>query len=414
MKSINRKETREEAAYLLEYEKQKLQICARSFEDLASLFIYIPGRNITESSSESLLMDQEPNLKLQSRQEVMWKRRLMENRELLADNLREMAYIMEQVAGERVHAIPFPGRKKKQLIHLLEDEGLIIRDIYMLEGNGEKAKIAVSARVKKGMNMTSAQLAEYLSILLNRHLKACIRSPFFISQEHQMLYFEEDVHFTVLTGYAKAIKEDEKISGDNHSFFETASGIFTALLSDGMGSGEKACADSETVIDMAEKLMDAGFSMEMTVQMINDALLAGAEESNMSTLDVCSVNLHDATASFVKIGSAATYIKSGTSVEKIPSVSLPLGMFHKLSVIPRQVELQSGDYIIMLSDGIADCLTGSFEDEFTRELIAGMEYEHPNEIANCLMKYVLSISKGRIRDDMTVLVMGFWENKYED
>lgn len=401
MKNIMRKGTQEEAVYLLEYEKQKLQVCARSFEDLASLFIYIPGENRSQEEEAD-------------RQEILWKRRLMENRELLADNLREMACIMEQVAGQRVHAISFPGKKKRQLIHLLEEEDLYIRDVYMLQGIGEKSRIAASVKTKKGMNMTSTKLAEYLSILLNRHLQACGKTPFFVTQEYQMFYFEEEVRFTVLTGFAKAVKETEKISGDNHSFFETDSGSFNAILSDGMGSGEKACTDSETVIDMAEKMMDAGFSMDMTVQMINDALLAGAEESNMSTLDMCSVNLHDATASFVKIGSAATFIKSGTSVEKIPSVSLPLGMFHKLNVIPQQRELQSGDYIIMLSDGIADCITDVEEEEFTRELISRMEYEQPNEIAGCLMKYVLSVSKGRIRDDMAVLVMGFWENKYED
>ena len=47
------------------------------------------------------------------------------------------------------------------------------------------------------------------------------------------------------------------------------------------------------------------------------------------------------------------------------------------------------------------------------DLISELQFERPNEIANCIMKYVLNVSKGRIRDDMTVLVMGFWENKYE-
>jgi len=51
---------------------------------------------------------------------------------------------------------------------------------------------------------------------------------------------------------------------------------------------------------------------------------------------------------------------------------------------------------------------------FMKELIAEIKFERPDEIAGCIMKYVLNLSKGRIRDDMTVLVMGFWENKYED
>ena len=187
-----------------------------------------------------------------------------------------------------------------------------------------------------------------------------------------------------------------------------------AILSDGMGSGEKACADSEVVVDMAEKLMDAGFSIEMTIQMINDALLAGAENMNMSTLDLCGVDLYEETATFAKIGSACTYIKSRETVEKLTSSSLPLGVFHKQDIELIHREIHDGDYIIMLSDGVMDCIVQEKGELFMKELIADLQFERPNEIAGCIMKYVLNLSKGRIRDDMTVLVMGFWENKYDD
>ena len=79
----------------------------------------------------------------------------------------------------------------------------------------------------------------------------------------------------VLTGYAKSIKEGEKISGDNYTFFETKTRNMTIVLSDGMGSGEKACADSTTVVELMEKFLEAGFQMETAIQMINSALLSG-------------------------------------------------------------------------------------------------------------------------------------------
>ncbi|MDD6202395.1 MAG: SpoIIE family protein phosphatase [Lachnospiraceae bacterium] len=397
-----RKGYEEESAYLLEYEKQKLMTCARSFEDLAKVFVYIPDCEKDKNECNT------------DRQELLWKKRLKENRELLADNLKEMASIMGQVAGKEVQAVRFPEKKKKQMIRLLEEEGLYVQDIYMLESAGEKSKVAVRVKGRRGITQTSTELSGYLSVLLNRRLQACCGTPFLITTQPQTLYFEEEPGLNVLTGFAKAIKETEKISGDNYSFFETDNGIFTAILSDGMGSGEKACADSETVVNMAEKFMDAGFSMEMTVQMINDALLAGAEEANMSTLDLCSVDLHSRTASFVKIGSACTFIKSKESVERIPSLSLPLGIFHKLEIETIKRTVHDGDYIIMLSDGIADCLTQGDGEEFTAELISDLTCIRPTEIANYIMKYVLKLCKGRIRDDMTVLVMGFWENTSED
>ena len=297
---------------------------------------------------------------------------------------------------------------------MLEEEGLVVQDIYRLENETEKSKLAIRVKSKRHTQHTSEELAGYLSVLLNQHLQPVHGSAFFLSTEFQTMYFEEEAKLSVLSGYAKAVKETEKVSGDNYSFFETKNGYFMAILSDGMGSGEKACADSEVVVDMAEKLMDAGFSIEMTVQMINDALLAGAENMNMSTLDLCGVDLYGETATFAKIGSACTYIKNGDTVEKLTSSSLPLGVFHKQDIELIQRKIHDGDYIIMLSDGVMDCIVQEKGEVFIKELIADLQYERPNEIAGCIMKYVLNLSKGRIRDDMTVLVMGFWENKYED
>lgn len=446
--TINRMKTKgqaEESVYLLEYEKQRLTTCAKSFEDLAKVFVYIPEKEVPEKETD--------------RQTMLWRKRLNENRELLADNLKEMAVIMGQVARKDIHAVWFPEKKKKQMIQLLEEEGLCIRDIYCLESGQEQDimrsqnapdllseteiqnmskhpglaqlltqgkstysrvreyenhKVALMAKAKKDCRITSEEMAGFLSILLDRHLQPCFKTPFYIPEEYTSLYFEEEAAFNVMTGFAKATKETEKISGDNYSFFETDDNCFMAILSDGMGSGEKACADSETVVSMAEKFMDAGFSMESTVQMINDALLAGTDNNNMSTLDLCSVDLHTGKSSFIKIGSAATYIKRGNEVEKIPSVSLPLGIFHQLDITTQRRDLGDGDYIIMLSDGIADCLSQGEGEQFLKELISGLKYQRPAEIAGCIMKYVLSLNRGRIRDDMTVLVMGFWENRYDD
>ena len=78
----------EESLYLLEYEKQRIETCAKSFEELAKVFVYLPAKEGDEAPE------------VQDRKTILWKKRLMENRELFADNLKEMASIMGQVAGK--------------------------------------------------------------------------------------------------------------------------------------------------------------------------------------------------------------------------------------------------------------------------------------------------------------------------
>ena len=71
--------------------------------------------------------------------------------------------------------------------------------------------------------------------------------------------------------------------------------------------------------------------------------------------------------------------------------------------------LQSGDYVIMLSDGILDALSRGLGEEVMPEIIGRMDYTNPNEIANQILTYAIRQSKGQIRDDMTVLVTGIWD-----
>ena len=45
-----------------------------------------------------------------------------------------------------------------------------------------------------------------------------------------------------------------------------------------------------------------------------------------------------------------------------------------------------------------------------RTILGGLHQENPREMAEALLQIVLHKTGGHIRDDMTVLVFGIWEN----
>jgi stage II sporulation protein E len=335
---------------------------------------------------------------------------------LLSDNLKEMARIIRQAADEQVKVV-LPGEgKKKQISRLLSQEGLILKDIWFLEKEQGRKEVVVrlcqnTAPAYPGKPVYSAEeVAAFLSVLLNLHLVPASRTPYFVTDIPRNMVFVQETRYTVLTGYAKGTKEEEKVSGDNYSFFETEGGYFTAVLSDGMGSGSKACRDSELVVEMAERLLDAGFTQERTAQMINDALIIGGEEKNMSTLDMCSINLHTGEADFIKIGAALSLIRHDSYVERVSAQSLPLGVFHEMDAVKTSSKLMDGDYLFLFSDGIVDSFPGTEGEMELQEIIRDIPYRRPSEMAAWLMRQVIRTSRGKIRDDMTVLVIGVWEN----
>lgn len=389
-----------ESAYLLAYEKQKLMTCADSFSSLAKAFTIPQEEEETEEGRD--------------RQKLLWCRKLSENQRLLADNLREMAQIMKRLAQETVQIIKLGEKKEKELLRDLYLEGVMAKDLYLIRESDGHLLLSVTLRTRKDVTVVTEEVGDFLAVLLNMHLVPAPGSPVFLGKEYVSVNFEEEAAYIVMTGAARAIKEEETVSGDTYSFLEAGNGNMTAILSDGMGSGEKACDDSETVVDMLERFLEAGISIEMAVQMVNGALLASGGEQNLSTLDLCSLNLYTGEARFVKIGAACTYIKRGHIVERIPSVTLPLGVFHELEVTGQARQVADGDFIIMVSDGVLEGPDREERELLLQEILEQLDFTEPNEMAAFLLKYVIGQNVGRIPDDMTILVAGIWQNKYED
>ena len=342
--------------------------------------------------------------------EYLWKRRLLENRDLMAEHLNEMAQIMTRVAEESYRFINISERKVKRLSHALREEGILLKEVCLLEREDGHKEINLIMRAGKGTSPAVEEVGNLLSVLLNLRFMPVKNSPIFIGKEWNCYQFVEEPRFHVLTGVAKAVKETESVSGDNYSFLEMKEGSLTAVLSDGMGSGEKACNDSEFVIEFIEKFLEAGFTRETAVQMINGSLIASGEAQNMSTLDICQVDLYTGVCEINKIGSAPSYIKRENLIEQISARNLPLGVFYEMDMDVMRRRLVDGDYIIMLSDGVLDALSQGIGEEMLPEMLGQIALKNPAEIANHILNFCLHQSRGRIRDDMTVLVIGIWEN----
>ena len=389
-----------------EYGRQRLLSYAESFRDLADLF---EGEEETTDSDETgMIVD---------RQDYLWQRKLQENQELLAEHLKETAHIMAEVAKETCLYRPMGERRFRQMSRILRESGISLKNFFEMEHEDGHTEISLTMKYMgdKYMKLGESEqisvddVADFISVAMNVRLCAAKNSPMYLTRNYNTYYFQEEPAYHLLTGVAKAVKETEKISGDNYSFYEADTGKMMILLSDGMGSGEKACEDSRRVIEIMESFLTAGFRMESAIQMINGALSAAGSEQNMSTLDLCDINLYTGECEFVKVGAACTYIKRGNLVDRLSAQNLPLGVFGQMEVESISRTLQNGDYIIMLSDGITDALSQGIGEEVLPEIIGRMEYASPGEIANQILAYCIKQSNGQIRDDMTVLVTGIWD-----
>ena len=384
---------REQCAQISLLCRQKLMGYAESFEELGKSF------------------RQEIQITGEDRQNILEKCMLWQSRQIMGDHLQEVARIMERVAGEELGYCPLEEKKRKSLVQALKSEGIIARDLCYVEkdgsSSGTEAGISMTLSTEK-RHYKAAQVADMLTVLLGKKLQVSSGSPYLVEQEPHCFLFTEEPKYIALTGVSRAVKEGEKVSGDQYATMESEKGKLILLLSDGTGSGEDASRGSGRVMDLMEKMLEAGFGTEASVNLLNSALYAQNEEDDHPTIDLCSLDLHTGECEICKVGGVATFWKTSGRVLCVGGESLPLGIFQKVQIERQMCQIRPGDLLVMLTDGVLDMMEDG--EERMAQVLEGLQEQNPQEIAEKILSYAICASEGRIRDDMTVFVLCLWEN----
>lgn len=252
----------------------------------------------------------------------------------------------------------------------------------LLYGDGFKVKgVAVYGKrrrhvVIKGISQEdriSAKSADALRISIGRIVGAELSSPVFevgADGGSMLLCSKPQFKAYCAHGYLSAKKtenagdkslyvdpfsdEDEILCGDTTNAFITDSSYFYSLISDGMGSGSEASFISGVCSVFIEKMLCAGNRADITVRMLNNVIRSenmGSGGECSATVDLCELDLISGTASFIKSGAAPTYIARGGTVYKVYSRTMPIGILKDTDTRISKFDTQSGDMIVMLSDG---------------------------------------------------------------
>lgn len=336
----------------------------------------------------------------------IWLNRISESREVIADQLKQVSSVIWDITGDIYDAAEASGAEEEKVVRRLRAEHISVRDITILEREDKRKEVYLNACCKGGRCVTAKEVASCISEILGVRVKASESSKSVIAKEYENYIFTMDTKFKVLTGVARAMKES--VSGDNFSILRLENGEFMIALSDGMGTGQEAGEESETVMSLLEQMLEAGFKAETAIRLINSSLVLKAEQQTFSTLDLGIINLFNGMCEFIKIGAATAFIKREDWVETITSTTLPIGMFGSVDYDTVTKKLYEGDIVVLLTDGVLDCIEGDNKEAFMEQLLLEIKSSNPQEIANRILETALSKSNFRPMDDMTVITAGIW------
>jgi stage II sporulation protein E len=338
-----------------------------------------------------------------------WYRRLLENRMAIAGQLDAIAGLMNEWSKADRNLDSSNRLLLTKIAFEAKEKGLVAEDIHIY-GDAENRKY-IRARVsaKWSGGIPSRNYVRALEKATGQSLRAEQGTKSILTKDPVWITVYEDTLFYTMEGIAGKKKTGSSVSGDSFASFTMENGRHYLCLSDGMGSGSRAARESGLVVDLLQKFVEAGFKEEIAIRMMNSAMVLQGEDHAFSTLDLASINLYDGALELYKIGAAASFLRSKDKTEYIATDSLPAGADPELTPEIVQRSLKSGDFLVMVSDGVLEYLHVKNPEEKFAEILDDIRTDNASVLAQKALERVLMFTGGHAMDDMTILVTGIWE-----
>lgn len=339
------------------------------------------------------------------------KKQVQESRKLVADQLLGVSEVMENFAKEIQRERENHHKQEEQIMEAIQAFGIHIEhvEIYSLEqGNVD---IEMTVPFCNGHGECEKLIAPMLSDILGETIVVNAEECATYPNGFCHVMFRSSKAFTVETGVAHAAMDGGFVSGDSYSTIELGLGKFAIAISDGMGNGERAHYESKETLKLLQKILQSGIEEKVAIKSINSILSLRTTDEIFATLDLAMIDLQNAAAKFLKIGSTPSFIKRGNKVIKIQASNLPIGMLEEFEVDVVSEQLKAGDILIMMSDGVFEGPKHVENyDIWMKRKIQELQTTDPQEISDLILEEVIRSRDGQIGDDMTIAVANIKHN----
>ncbi len=315
--------------------------------------------------------------------------RCVEQRATIRRQLGAVSHAVSHLSGELLEGADAP--LGAAIDRALMRAGLRARVSYAARSGGR-----ARALIERADGATVDRLRVAVEAGTGRPMRCLMEE---LSQEE--LYFEEEAALDAEVTVQSVRKAGEEVAGDSNRTSRLRGGRCFAALSDGMGSGGTARRESQATLRLLERCLRTGYSRAQTLKAVNSLMLSCAGEDVFATLDLCLLDLYAGRATLDKLGACTSFLLRGADCEAFTADALPLGMLPDVQPCSRQIELEAGDLIVMMTDGVADAFPRG--EDGIRQAILQTQAQGTKALCSSLIERALRAQRGAAGDDMTVM-----------
>lgn len=383
---------------LWKIQKEQLQNMAGSYQEFARSLSFLPEDEEENDSSDRLSRLQ--------------KLAINEHRKILAWQLKAFAECFSKIASESAEIVFLEGRVWEQAEQSLKEYGVLLRNGYTMQTK-HGIRYYFELKTTRKCHITLQDVTGMLSVALGKNLETAFREQFYEDMMYHTYEMEEKSRFHMLSGFARAVKEGETISGDNGSVYERKDHMTYLLLADGVGSGQSASKESNAALEMIESILQSGNDLKEALRLAGSAFCLIETELHYPSFDGCEISLETGDCTIYKAGGVSSFLKNGCDVDIIDGGGTPLGAFPDGRLKECRLKLEDDSFVILVSDGVLENMNVENPEQILAHFIQVMQLSNPGEIASQILQFAILQSGGKVRDDMMVCVAGIWEDMIE-
>lgn len=323
----------------------------------------------------------------------------------MAEEYKQISHVIKEMTKNNIKKTNSSELSKnrmeaKNIKQDLEFSGYVVyEDEYISDEKQECKTYEFITDIIQNTDKAKENIRQIVSAALgeNMGIKLIMNSS---KNERSRIKLISKASYNVFTSVEQLVKEGNINSGDSYLVTETKDEKNIIVISDGMGTGDKAKQFSQSAINIFEKMLRTDISKQQIAKTIS-TILKHTDDGNMgATLDLVIVDKKQKKINITKLGASPTYILSNNIVEKADISNMPMGLIDNINIFEKEINITDNMLVISSTDGVEQEIVANILNNYIDKGISIYEVDERTLSEEILSKSQKNLSK----DDITVIV----------
>lgn len=229
-----------------------------------------------------------------------------------------------------------------------------------------------------------------------------------IASEIQRSLLPPDTFVSPRVALAASTTPCREVGGDLYDYVEREGGAFSFTVADVAGKGTSAALLTAVVQGLLAGESESLESPAQVCSRMNRSLCRRSLASKFVTVFYGLLGA-DGTLRYCNAGHNAPFLVTATGMRRLEAGGTPIGLFDSSQYETGEVGVQSGDVLVVFSDGVTEAVNpegDEFGDERLAQCLDGVRGVAPSATLEAVQRAVsVFVGAEPARDDMTVMVL---------